>query len=532
MAVARQFLTGTYPENLVRWGGSYYTWTGQGWALKEKERLRTELYRMLEFAKYVDKKDEGRLWAPNARSVELVLQALGAIVSLGEGLSPPCWRTSEQRPAHEFLPMKNGLFYIPERKLHTHTRNFFGLHTLPFPYDRDAAPPARWLAFLRELWADDPASIRTLQEVFGYLLSGRTDQQKIIALIGPRRSGKGTILRVLAALLGKESVVAPTLSSLATPFGLQPLIGRSAALLCDARFNVRDIHVVVERLLSISGEDPISVDRKYMSCWTGRLPVRFVIATNEVPKLADPAGALASRLLPLVLVKSFLGREDLRLSGQLLSELPRIFNWALEGLDRLDQNNRLQAPPSGRAAAELAEDLSSPIRTFIRECCEVGPDYSVSTQTIWNAWKRWCSSMSLPRGSIATLGRDLAATVPTLRKERRRLGTKRENTYIGFGLLGAARDYGRENQAATSEFNGGNPQDRSESGDWRNPHWRPTSRTRSGPRSETACTSFPSREEAQQMPAVSDRISRLNHNGYGHPDEPSGYHSHDYAFES
>jgi phage/plasmid-associated DNA primase len=37
--------------------------------------------------------------------------------------------------------------------------------------------------------------IGTLQEWFGYILSGRTDLQKILLLIGPRRSGKGTTSR-------------------------------------------------------------------------------------------------------------------------------------------------------------------------------------------------------------------------------------------------------------------------------------------------------------------------------------------------
>ena len=74
-----------------------------------------------------------------------------------------------------------------------------------------------------------------LQEYIGYILSGRTDMQKMLLLIGPTRSGKGTIARMLAALVGRGHVVGPTLASLGTNFGLSPLLGRPLAVVSDAR---------------------------------------------------------------------------------------------------------------------------------------------------------------------------------------------------------------------------------------------------------------------------------------------------------
>ena len=53
-----------------------------------------------------------------------------------------------------------------------------------------------------------------LQEWVGYLLTQDTRQHKILLIVGPPRSGKGTIGRVLRELLGHENVVGPTLSSL------------------------------------------------------------------------------------------------------------------------------------------------------------------------------------------------------------------------------------------------------------------------------------------------------------------------------
>jgi putative DNA primase/helicase len=187
------------------------------------------------------------------------------------------------------LAMQNGLLHLPTRTLIEHTPEFFSHHALPFDFDAEAPPPVRWLEFLRDLWHKDDSSIAALQEIFGYMLGGGTALQKIFLLVGPKRAGKGTIGRVLAGLLGSHNIAAPTLASLASHFGLQPLIGKPLALIADARFSSKaDGNVVVERLLSISGEDSLTIDRKYKEPWTGRLPSRFLILTNELPRLVDP----------------------------------------------------------------------------------------------------------------------------------------------------------------------------------------------------------------------------------------------------
>ena len=93
----------------------------------------------------------------------------------------------------------------------------------------------------------------------------------------------------------------PTLSSLAGDFGLAPLLGKPLAVISDARLSGRGNHVVVERLLSISGEDFLTVNRKYREQWTGQLPTRFMLISNELPQLGDASAAIANRFIPLLL---------------------------------------------------------------------------------------------------------------------------------------------------------------------------------------------------------------------------------------
>ena len=120
-----------------------------------------------------------------------------------------------------------------------HDPDFFNTSALDVAYDPHAPEPAQWLTFLCSLGGDDEEAIETLQEAFGHFLTTDTRQQKIFLLVGPKRSGKGTIARILTALLGRANVAGPTLSSLSTNFGLAPLISKPLAVISDARLGGR-----------------------------------------------------------------------------------------------------------------------------------------------------------------------------------------------------------------------------------------------------------------------------------------------------
>lgn len=108
----------------------------------------------------------------------------------------------------------------------------------------EAARPTAWLRFLDDAFADYDEQKAVLQELFGYLLTPDTSQQKIFLILDEKRSGKGTIGRVLRGLLGTHYVAGPTLRSLTTQFGLEPIIGKLAALIPDARSSSKNTQAV------------------------------------------------------------------------------------------------------------------------------------------------------------------------------------------------------------------------------------------------------------------------------------------------
>lgn len=338
-------------------------------------------------------------------------------------------------PADELVACSNGLVHVPTRTLYPHSPQYFVHHSVPFAFEPEAPAPKRWFAFLRDLWGGDSETIQTLQEVFGYLVSGDTRQQKIFLLVGPKRSGKGTIARVFTAMIGRHHVAGPTLAGLGTNFGLSPLIGKPVAIVSDARLGGGDAtSVVTERLLSLSGEDTLTVDRKYREPWTGQLPSRLVILSNELPRLTDSSGALASRFIIMIMTNSFFGRENPALTSELCAELPSIFNWALDGLERLRERGHFQQPTASQDAVREMEDLGSPVGAFVRDCCVVGPACEVPCDGLYKHWCTWCEDHGRHKSSTQVFGRDLRAVLPGLKVEQPRVGEQRFRRYVGIGI--------------------------------------------------------------------------------------------------
>lgn len=335
------------------------------------------------------------------------------------------------------------------------TPDLFTLNALPFdPVQGVCDPPKVWCETVLQWFDGDNDTIAGLQEWFGYLLSGDTAHHKILLLTGPPRSGKGTILRVLSKLVGSTNVATTSFAALGESFGLQDLIGKRVAVIPDARLSGRtDSATVVERLLSISGDDAQTVNRKNLPRISTRLGVRFVLATNEIPKLADASGALASRFHILAMSKSFLRREDKQLDAKLAAELPAVLQWAARGYVRL----RAQGAFTQNAAAERhhrhLEELTSPVRAFVRERCTTGATEEILKEELYNAWCDFCEERSLVATNPNVFSRDLYAAYPHVTDSNPRRDGARPWIYRGIGLR-PCDDWGEPELCSTSHEHG------------------------------------------------------------------------------
>jgi putative DNA primase/helicase len=435
MAVARTFIGDRYSHDgvmtLRHWRGGWMKWCTTHWVEIEEPEVRSQLWKYTEHA-VVPVMVKGVLvgldpWLPNRFKIANLFDALKAVTHLAQEVNAPSWIDGATPLADQLVACKNGLLDIVTRKIYVHDPHYFNVVSVPFDYDAKAPKPRKWLKFLHELWPDekdddghvkDNEPVKAAQEWFGYTLSGRTDLEKALLMVGPKRSGKGTIAHVLTHVMGEGNVVGPTLSALSTNFGMAPLIGRPLAIISDARLGP-DTHQIVERLLTATGRDGIQIDRKYREAWNGPLPTRFMIISNELPAFSDASGAVVDRFVTLLLTVSWLGRENPKLKTELEGEAPAVLNWALDGLERLATTDRFTQPHNSAEAMAALHDLASPVAAFARDCCVTGKDgkgviYEFNCDALYRVWKLWAEENGHKAGTSQVFGRNLRAVIPGL----------------------------------------------------------------------------------------------------------------------
>lgn len=354
---------------------------------------------------------DGRLYRYNGKSWQHITEAVvrwqvATVMArdrLSESKMASCYRLVKSlidvrdgelgKAPRNLMVFDNGVLDTNTGQLGPHDNALFSVGSLPYDWRPDARCPD-WLEFLYEVFDGDHERAALLQEWMGYLISNQTRYQKIMLMIGGPRGGKGTIGKVIRALVGQRNFAGGSLSSLTSDSYLDEVSEKTVIFMGDAERSVGRgiIHQVIERMKTISGNDEVSFHRMYHGAVSRALPARITIACNGIPALFDDSGALASRMLILPFDNSWLGREDHTLEGRLINEIEGIAAWAMKGLERLTRDGKFTVPESSKQEAqEMAESYSHAV-WFVRQCCRLAPGARIKSRDLYDRYVQWCLS--------------------------------------------------------------------------------------------------------------------------------------------
>lgn len=337
---------------------------------------------------------------------------------------------------------QNGILDIASGEFRDAVPNDRVRHHLPFDYSPTQLtdnPPVNWINFVVGQWEEDADSIELLHQILGYLLSGRMDHEKMFVMLGPARSGKGTIIKLLQAIMG-EAVGTFKISQLDQTFGMSSMMGKSVLVDPDVRKSksaFRDSGAIAERLLSLTSGDMQAVRVMRQNPIDVVLPGRVLVATNPPFELADEGGALATRIVVLSFNKGHVGSEDRGLLARLKTEIPGIVAMALEGLASLTAKGDFNNPLSSIGVKEDIRLAQNPLLEWFDDCCEAG-DGEISADelhqkvAVWWANQGYTNSITKRRLSNFLVSQGI-------RSERVRIDGRQMRVYKGVRLLGDHR---------------------------------------------------------------------------------------------
>jgi putative DNA primase/helicase len=406
----------------------YYIWDGTSYRSISKDDVFSEAWSACEEAAYRENvraqeiadasEKPARLVKVSKSMSDNVMAGLMAAKKVTDTGSLPVWANGRGPcPVERILPVQNGILDVHTRTLYSPTPNYLGIGTSSTIYNPDAQCPM-WLDWLDKVFSGDEESIRLVQEWTAYLLTGRTDLEKMMLLIGASRGGKGTLSRVWKKLVGPTRTVTPRLSELGQQFGLETMMYSSLALIGDVRVNAhKGTAEIMETLLGWVGRDGQNIQRKNRETIPDAFPsARFVIAANELPNLREESTAFLARVVLLRFTKSHRGKEDITLEGRLHSELPGILNWGLDGIAKLNSNplGHFTMPKRSEPLLRAVDESTGTIRCFVEDCLEETPGKFAVKDEVYKVYLAWCAENQSHAVGKAHFGRKLFAAIDEL----------------------------------------------------------------------------------------------------------------------
>ncbi len=413
----------------------------------DREGFRGSVYHFLAGKSYPKVGAKGEIslapYKPTRAKVSDIVDALSDWCTIEQ--DPPIWLKDLGLPVPaNLVAFRNGLLDVNEYvqgkiKFYNPTPALFSFNILPYDFDENAHSQL-WEDFYKDIFNEESDQIRLLGQWFGYNCVPDMSYEKLMLCTGRPRSGKGTVLNTLAAMLGNKQCVSTSFQTLCTEFGYQPLMGKLAVLLGDAKVpRQKEAEAALEKILQVVGGDPVGIRRMYLPYLSQvYLQARFTIAMNDLPNIPDQANALEPKLNVLYFQNSYVGREDFSLKSRLQKEAKegKLINFALQGLKDLRQSKGFVMPQQAKILLKQLRELTTPVSAFLLDCCEFEPpdtlpenEYYVIIDQLYEAWVHWCEEQNCKPGIKNQFGRWFLAACPSAAPARIRVGDRRHRIY-------------------------------------------------------------------------------------------------------
>lgn len=289
------------------------------------------------------------------------------------------------------INLKNGTFTFDElkqEKVDFQSSDFLK-YQLPFDYNKEAIAP-KFFFFLDEVLPKKSDQM-ILAEYIGYVFTKGLKLEKALILMGLGANGKSVIFDIINALLGETNISSYTLSDLCNENRYYTAQLGNKLLNYSSELGGRGSNPDMVKKL-ISGE-AVTARPPYGKPFEIKDYCKFMFNTNLFPKDIEQSQAYYRRFIYLVFDKTIPeGQRNPDLAKEIIStELSGIFNWVLEGLQRILKNREFTHSDSAVKALNDIKLDSDSVALFMDEQGYVkdNNEYEIS-KTLFSDYKDFC----------------------------------------------------------------------------------------------------------------------------------------------
>ena len=315
--------------------------------------------------------------------------------------------TPESNKDTVLINLQNGTFEISPQgtNLKPFDRSDFITYQLPFEYNPQAKAPI-FEAYLNRVLPDIERQ-RVLAEYLGFVFikhgSNALKEEKALILYGTGANGKSVFFEVVNALLGTDNVSSYSLQSLTNDNGY------FRAKLANKLVNyASEINGKLETSIfkqMVSGE-PVEARLPYGQPFILKQYAKMIFNVNELPKDVEHTNAYFRRFLIIPFDVTIPPHEqDKNLHTKIIEkELSGVFNWVLQGLNRLLEQKKFSDCEAAQQAVEQYKIESDSVQMFLSEHeYKVSATNDMPLKDLFSEYRNYCIESGFKACSLRTL---------------------------------------------------------------------------------------------------------------------------------
>ncbi|MGI8542824.1 MAG: DNA primase family protein [Aridibacter sp.] len=287
------------------------------------------------------------------------------------------------------INLKNGTFDINGngQNLRSFNRNDFLTYQLDFEMTETATCP-KWQVFLDKVLPEKEKQ-KVLAEYLGYIFARHLKLEKTLILFGTGANGKSVVHDVITALFGKENISHYSLEALGVNYFRAMIANKLLNYSSDISYRLK-----AEIFKQLTSGEPVEARLPYGQPMTLTNYARLMFNSNELPKDVEHTNAFFRRFLIMPFdVTIPESEQNKNLAKEIIeAELSGVFNWILEGLQRLLEQGNFTPCEAIDNALKLYRQESDSATMFIEdENYEKSVEDYTLIKHLYQDYKLYCS---------------------------------------------------------------------------------------------------------------------------------------------